>query len=99
MNMMGKLMDKQDEIIKYIANECIVNNWVRQGNKFHQFPLSAGSVSIRLIENKFGVDIDYGYCFLDEEHGKTGLVKIEIDDYNPKWEFWMEEGELKCELQ
>ena len=42
------------------------------------------------------LDVDGGYCFLDDNGGKTGLIRFYSGDSNPKWSFEMKaDGDIK----
>jgi hypothetical protein len=83
---------KQEKITKFIAEECIKNKWVRDGNNFHKF-------DVDIIVEKFDVKLDYIDCFLDSIDQKTGMVRVIIGDVNPKFQFYESDGELKIEFE
>ena len=82
-----------DQAIKYVANYCITNNLYRQGNTFHEFDDSFVNTLNAMFPN---LDVDGGYCFLDDNGGKTGLIRFYSGDANPKWSFEMKaDGEIE----
>ena len=50
------------------------------------------------INERTGNNFDYGYCFLDEDGGTEGLIRLEAGDANPKWSFWKEGDSLRVDL-
>ena len=73
--------------IAYIANECLNNNWYREGNDFHRLNPDE-------LNQMFFSDMDEEYqvraasCFLDEDGGTDGLIHLESHDgADPKWSF------------
>ena len=82
-----------DQAIKYVANYCITNNLYRQGNTFHEFDDSFVNTLNAMFPN---LDVDGGYCFLDDNGGKTGLIRFYSGHANPKWSFEMKaDGEIE----
>jgi hypothetical protein len=80
-----------------IARECIQNNWQRTDGKdggWHYF----SDEELAAINGRTGNNFDYGYCFLDENSGTEGLIRLEAGHTNPKWSFWKEGDSLKIEL-
>ena len=82
-----------DQAITYVAKYCITNNLYRQGNTFHEFDDAFVNTLNVMFPN---LDIDGGYCFLNENSGKTGLIRFYSGDANPKWGFEMKaDGEIE----
>jgi hypothetical protein len=80
-----------------IARECIQNNWHRTdygGGGWHYF----SDEELAAINERTGNDFDYGYCFLDEDGGTEGLIRLWVGQANPKWSFWKQGDSLKIEL-
>ena len=43
------------------------------------------------------LDVDGGYCFLNDNGGKTGLIRFYSGYANPKWSFEMKaDNEIEC---
>ena len=80
----------------YIANYCITNNLYRKDNQFHDFDRAF----LRTLNTKFpNLMVDNGYCFLDEDGGKTGMIRFYVGDCNPKWTFEMtSDGDIEWDL-
>ena len=65
----------------------------RQGNTFHEFDDSFVNTLNAMFPN---LDVDGGYCFLDDNGGKTGLIRFYSGDANPKWSFEIKaDGEIE----
>ena len=65
----------------------------RQGNTFHEFDDSFVNTLNAMFPN---LDVDGGYCFLNDNGGKTGLIRFYSGDSNPKWGFEMKaDGEIE----
>lgn len=80
-----------------IARQCIKNNWHRTDGKdggWHYF----SDEELAAINERTGNNFDYGYCFLDENGGTEGLIRLEAGHTNPKWSFWKEGDSLKIDL-
>jgi hypothetical protein len=78
-----------------IARTCIENNWHQPDSKnggWHYFTHKELSELNQRTGNKF----DGGYCFLDEDGGKEGLIRLEEGHtINPKWSF---DGGMKISI-
>lgn len=100
LNELDSLWGRDDEFgaeLHRIARECIQNNWHRtdcSDGGWHYF----SDEELAAINERTGNDFDYGYCFLDEDGGTEGLIRLEAGDANPKWSFWKEGDSLKIEL-
>ena len=81
-----------------IAKRCIENNWHRTDSHcggWHYFSCE----EIAGINERTGNSFDSGYCFLDEEGGDEGLIRLwQGHAINPKWSFWIEDGKLKIDI-
>jgi hypothetical protein len=80
-----------------IARECIQSNWHRTDGKdggWHYF----STEELAAINERTGNEFDYGYCFLDEDGGTEGLIRLWVGQANPKWMFWKEGDSMKIEL-
>lgn len=78
-----------------IAKMCIKNNWRRTGSHdegWHYFTQN----ELRIINKNLDDTFESGYCFLDskEDEEDAGLIKLFIGDSNPRWVFWVENGNL-----
>jgi hypothetical protein len=83
-----------DQAITYVAKYCITNNLYRQGNTFHEFDDAFVNTLNVMFPN---VPIDGGYCFLNGNGGKTGLIRSFSLYANPTWSFEMKaDGEIEC---
>ena len=97
---LDSLWDEEDEFgaeLHRIANECIKNNWYRTDGMdggWHYFT----NDELSAINDRTGNSFDYGYCFLDEDGGTEGLIRLEAGNANPKWGFWKEGDSLKIDL-
>ena len=81
-----------DKAIKYIANMCIENNWYRIGNTFHDFD----DAFITTLNEKFpSILLDGGWCFLNESGGKDGVIRFYSGPENPKYCFFVKDGEIE----
>lgn len=80
-----------------IARLCILNNWFRtdwSDGGWHYFTKK----ELDEINSRTGNGFDSGYCFLDEDGGTDGLIRLwQGHALNPKWSFWMESGSLKLD--
>lgn len=100
LNELDSLWDEDDEFgaeLHRIARECIQNNWHRTDDKDGGWHYFSGE-ELAAINERTGNVFDYGYCFLDEDGGTEGLIRLEAGHDNPKWSFWKEGDSLKIEL-
>lgn len=100
LNELDSLWDEDDEFgaeLHRIARECIQNNWHRTDygdGGWHYF----SDEELAGINERTGNDFDYGYCFLDEDGGTEGLIRLWVGHDNPRWMFWKEGDSLKIDL-
>ena len=100
LNELDSLWDEDDEFgaeLHRIARGCIQNNWYRtdySDGGWHYF----SDEELAAINERTGNNFDYGYCFLDEDGGTEGLIRLEAGDANPKWSFWKEGDSLRVDL-
>ena len=79
-------------VIEYIANHCIKNNLYRVGNEFHD--LDVPNLNRMFFRAMPHLKLREAYCFLDENGGKEGLIRLYLKDgSNPKYSFWINEKE------
>ena len=87
----------EDELPR-IARLCVANNWRRTDSHFggwHYFT----NEELTEINRNTGNNFDTGYCFLDDDDTETvGLIRLEEGNSNPKWSFWLEDGQVKIDL-
>jgi len=94
---MNNEFDLMQAQLKRIAKECIENNWSRTDRSdsgWHYF--SDNELSV--VNERAGTSFRSGYCFLDEDGGTEGLIRLEGEEVNPKWTFRMDDEELIIEL-
>lgn len=100
LNDLDSLWDEEDVFgaeLHRIARECMRSNWHRTDGVdggWHYF----SEEELAAINERTGNNFDYGYCFLDENGGSEGLIRLEEGHANPKWMFWMDGDSLKIEL-
>lgn len=89
--------DDINNLLPQIARFTIANNLYRQGKNFydldtrHIMPAYVGGA------DDFP-NINDGYVFLDDPNGKTGIIRLYADIFEPKWSFWIEsDGQLKID--
>ena len=81
------------------AQHVVDHNKFRVGNTFFKLPRRM----LETFKEKFKTDVQSGDAWLDEDGGKTGMVRLRIRSPNPlargffKWEFEVEDGEMKLE--
>jgi hypothetical protein len=90
-------VDLIDDELPRIARLCIANNWRRTDSHYggwHYFT----ERELAEINRNTGTNFDYGYCFLDGDEAETsGLIRLCEGNANPKWSFWLEDGEVCIE--
>ena len=60
---------------------------------FHEFDDSFVNTPNAMFPN---LDVDGGFCCLNDNGGKTGLIRFYSGDANPKWGFEMKaDGEIE----
>ena len=87
-----------DDLLKCIAEKCIANNWYRTDDAsggYHYFTQDELKEYNELQPRE---PIDGGYCFLDEDGIPEGMIRSYSGNCNPKWSFWIENGELKIDF-
>lgn len=84
----------QDTLVD-VANMCIRNKWHRTGSGgYHHF----SQAEMEHINDRSGCEFDSGYCFLDETGGSEGMIRLYYGESNPKWSFWIEDGQMRVDL-
>ena len=90
--------DTFDTLLLHIAETCIKNNWFRTSEPFdkcyHCFTPDELNVFNKILDCSDECALDGGYCFLDEDGGTEGMIRLYANDCNPKWSFGKKEGEL-----
>lgn len=89
-----------DEVLISIAKTTIKNNWFRTDDRMGGYHYFTNDELERLNEH-LSIDEEKcsgGYCFLDEEGGSDGMIRLYAGECNPKWSFWKENNEVKCDL-
>ena len=80
-----------------IARKCIENNWSRTDHSeggWHYFT----QAELVEINTTTGNRFDSGYCFLDEDGGTEGMIRLWQGQMNPKWSFWLKGERLMIDL-
>lgn len=76
-----------------IARRCIQMNWCRTDRSdggWHYFTKS----ELEEINSRTVNGFTYGYCFLDNDGGTEGMIRLVEGHNNPKWSFWLEGDSL-----
>lgn len=88
-----------EDLVKQLAQYCIDHNLYRRGNDFYNFSdYTLDQINMNNTYDDEEIFFDDGYMFLDEPHGKTGLVRLNAGPMNPKWCFWEKDGKLQVEM-
>lgn len=80
-----------------IARRCIEMNWCRTDHSdggWHYFTKS----ELEEINSRTGNGFTYGYCFLDNDGGTEGMIRLVEGHNNPKWSFWLEGKSLMFDV-
>lgn len=80
-----------EDLVEQVAKYLIANNLYRKGNDFYHFS-EATVAKMNSMDSRWAGAIEGGYGFLEEPDGKDGMVRLYIDNCNPKWGFAEEEG-------
>jgi hypothetical protein len=83
-----------DTLIKTIAKTAIRKNLVRKNNDFYNFTNREIHCMNHNYKGEEPMNIEGGYVFLDDDGGNEGMVRLYIDDCNPKWSFWVEDDKI-----
>jgi len=93
--------DSIDDLLTILGDWCIRKNLYRKSNEFHNFTDKEIFVINRnsrcIFEGKRTI-IQGGYVFLDDENGTEGMIRLYIDDANPKWSFWKEGDKMMVDM-
>lgn len=83
-----------DGLLSQLARFCIDQNLYRRGNAFYYFKDNELEQmnQCSLLE---GLELDGGYMFLFDPHGKEGIIRLNAGSADPKWYFIEENNELK----
>jgi hypothetical protein len=86
----------EDELPR-IARLCVANNWRRTDGHYGGWHYFTNEELVEINRNT-GNNFDTGYCFLDDDDTETaGLIRLEEGNSNPKWSFWLEDGQVKID--
>jgi hypothetical protein len=80
-----------EDLVEQVAQYVIANNLYRKGNDFYHFS-EATIAKMNSMDSRWAGAIEGGYAFLDEPDKKDGMVRLYIDNCNPKWGFGEKEG-------
>jgi hypothetical protein len=90
-------------LITQLARYCLDHNLYRQ-TPHSDHPLTPYMAAINAADRRPNKAVNMwtgGYMFLDEPNGTAGMVRLYYTtsqgNGNPKWSFWMEDGQLKVD--
>lgn len=86
-----------ESLLIQLAKYCIDNNLYRRGNNFHNFKAKDIKMMNQASLIKDPILINGGYFFLDIPNGSEGMIRLYCDDSDPKWSFWIDNGEIKID--
>jgi len=86
-----------NELVAQLAKYCIDHNLYRKGNDFYDFNHEEIRAMNRACKAKDAPVLDGGYFFLWKPNESEGLIRLYAGDCNPKWGFWIDNGEIKVD--
>jgi hypothetical protein len=87
-------------LLRKLGNFAIKNNLYRKQNVFFLIKPSLLKKMTAGMSLRIKNGIDGGYMFLDEKGGKTGLIRLHLNEkagvnlLNPKWDFKMNKKKI-----